>query len=536
VTSSRAAVTRSVGATLGALALVSMPAGALAAGKVGPGDIANDAVRSKHVKNGQVRTPDLAKGAVKGAQLGNNAVGGAKVAGDALTGADIDELALDLAILQHRLVGSCGAGEAIRAVAQDGVLTCEAVGGGGQPSGPAGGDLAGSYPNPTIGAPLDLTAGTGGTPTLSGANTAEFGTGILGSGYWGLFGTSTSGSNGATGVAALAEGTGGNGLTALATGAGGTALAASAAGAATQAADLDGTVAIDAGASDGQDPALQVQASTTPGESDGVAGDFDGRVVMEGQVNESDEALLDVSMPIGSGNGINARGRVGVRGVGTTIGIGVLGETVNGVGTGVTGVADGGAASEGLGVRAVAQGANDLALEARANFPATDAADFIGDVFIAGDLAVTGTVSKGGGTFKIDHPLDPAGRYLSHSFVESPEMKNVYDGVVTTGADGFASVRMPSWFDALNRDYRYQLTVLGRSFARAIVWREMRGNSFRIRTSRPATKVSWQVTGIRDDPYARAHPIRVSERKRGDERGAYLHPEAAAGGGSKPRW
>lgn len=30
----------------------------------------------------------------------------------------------------------------------------------------------------------------------------------------------------------------------------------------------------------------------------------------------------------------------------------------------------------------------------------------------------------------VSHPFDPANKYLLHSFVESSDMKNVYDGVV----------------------------------------------------------------------------------------------------------
>lgn len=73
-----------------------------------------------------------------------------------------------------------------------------------------------------------------------------------------------------------------------------------------------------------------------------------------------------------------------------------------------------------------------------------------------GRVAVLGTLSKGGGSFKIDHPLDPANKTLSHSFVESPDMLNIYNGNVTTDADGFATVTLPDWFEALNRDFRYQ--------------------------------------------------------------------------------
>ncbi|HMB91945.1 MAG TPA: hypothetical protein VKP65_13915, partial [Rhodothermales bacterium] len=57
-----------------------------------------------------------------------------------------------------------------------------------------------------------------------------------------------------------------------------------------------------------------------------------------------------------------------------------------------------------------------------------------------GDVNVSGTLSKGGGSFKIDHPLDPANKYLAHSFVESPDMMNVYNGNAVLDAAGEAVV------------------------------------------------------------------------------------------------
>ena len=142
-----------------------------------------------------------------------------------------------------------------------------------------------------------------------------------------------------------------------------------------------------------------------------------------------------------------------------------------------------------------------------------------------GNVQITGTLSKGGGSFKIDHPLDPTNKYLSHSFVESPDMMNIYNGNVTTDAKGQAVVTLPDYFTALNRDYRYQLTVIGQ-FAQAIVASKIKNNRFRIKTNKPRVEVSWQVTGIRQDAYAEAHRIRVEEEKTGEERGTYLHPEA----------
>jgi len=141
-----------------------------------------------------------------------------------------------------------------------------------------------------------------------------------------------------------------------------------------------------------------------------------------------------------------------------------------------------------------------------------------------GNVAIFGTLTKSGGSFKIDHPLDPENKYLSHSFVESPDMMNIYNGNVRTDADGYAVVQLPAWFEALNRDFRYQLTVIGQ-FAQAIVAEEIHDGRFVIRTNLGQVKVSWQVTGIRHDPWANAHRIPVEEDKPEAERGTYLVPE-----------
>jgi hypothetical protein len=143
--------------------------------------------------------------------------------------------------------------------------------------------------------------------------------------------------------------------------------------------------------------------------------------------------------------------------------------------------------------------------------------------YFQGNVHVTGSLSKGGGSFKIDHPLDPKNKYLYHSFVESPDMMNVYNGNVTTDARGEAVIMLPNWFEALNKDFRYQLTSMGQ-FAQAIVFKEIENNRFTVKTDRPNVKVSWQVTGIRHDPYANEHRIPVEENKAPEEKGLYLYP------------
>ena len=89
---------------------------------------------------------------------------------------------------------------------------------------------------------------------------------------------------------------------------------------------------------------------------------------------------------------------------------------------------------------------------------------------------------------------------------------------------GEATVRLPDWFETLNRDFRYQITPIG-SFARAMVETEIEGNRFVIRTEEPTVRVSWQVSGIRHDAYAKAHPIVVEAEKSAAEKGTYLFPE-----------
>jgi hypothetical protein len=143
----------------------------------------------------------------------------------------------------------------------------------------------------------------------------------------------------------------------------------------------------------------------------------------------------------------------------------------------------------------------------------------------SGNVYVGGTLSKSAGSFKIDHPLDPANKYLSHSFVESPDMMNIYNGVVVLNNYGEAEVMLPKYFETLNRDFRYQLTAIGAPAPGLHVAQEVAGNRFRIAGGQPGMKVSWQVTGVRQDAFANAHRIPVEEEKPAEERGYYLHPK-----------
>jgi len=145
--------------------------------------------------------------------------------------------------------------------------------------------------------------------------------------------------------------------------------------------------------------------------------------------------------------------------------------------------------------------------------------------FSNGGVDIAGTLSKGGGAFKIDHPLDPTNKFLFHSFVESPDMKNIYDGIAILDDSGEATVEMPSYFEALNQEFRYQLTCIG-GFATVYISSEVENNRFGIAGGAPGMKVSWMLTGIRKDAFAEQNRIEVEVDKDASERGTYLHPEA----------
>jgi hypothetical protein len=244
-----------------------------------------------------------------------------------------------------------------------------------------------------------------------------------------------------------------------------------------------------------------VGESVGDGARTGVLGSSDTGLGVQGESSSSDGIL---------GRTFGAGAAFGVRGShlsSSEDGGGVVGASFLGVGVHGLSFADFGVVGEG---RHGVQGISTT--------PAGFAGDFLGNV------RITGSLSKGGGGFEIDHPLDPANKYLCHSFVESPDMLNVYNGNVITDANGEASVTLPDYFEALNQDFRYQLTVIGQ-FAQAIVAQEISNNRFTIKTDQPRVKVSWQVTGIRQDPWAVANRIAVEEEKAAVEKGRYLHPE-----------
>jgi trimeric autotransporter adhesin len=133
-----------------------------------------------------------------------------------------------------------------------------------------------------------------------------------------------------------------------------------------------------------------------------------------------------------------------------------------------------------------------------------------------GNLKITGTLTAN--TVKClrqklqnRRPARSQHKSLYHASIESSEMTNVYSGNVLLDRKGEAVVTLPDWFEALNGDVRYQLTTIGGTAHLRLPGNPKSSVQNRGRTR--GMKVSWQVTGVRHDAWAQAHPMQVEQAK-----------------------
>ena len=224
---------------------------------------------------------------------------------------------------------------------------------------------------------------------------------------------------------------------------------------------------------------------------------FTGNESVTGNLSIVDSAVGDTAVPVLAGGVSSAN--TGISGTaGGPGGVGVLGDAESGsAAIGVWGMSSSGYAGE-----------------------------------FTGNVKVTGAVTAAVKDFKIDDPIDPANKYMYHASVESSEMENIYSGNVTLDGKGEATVEVPAWLEALNRDFRYKLTCIG-GFAPVYIAQEIGHGQFKVGGGKPGMKVSWQVTGVRQDAFARAHPLQVEVEKPENERGYYIHPELYGAGNEK---
>jgi hypothetical protein len=263
----------------------------------------------------------------------------------------------------------------------------------------------------------------------------------------------------------------------------------------------------------------------------GVDGSSTSRVGVRGFSSES----TGVFGHSADDNGNGVYGTVGSSGHSGPQGIGVAGDTFNTDGTGVQGRSfssgNGVYGSSPNGVGVLAHTTSGIAVDGisesgtavyghrKDTYDPINAPNSVAGYFDGGIKVVNGPKA-----FQIDHPLDPQNKYLVHNAVESSEMKNVYDGVARLDKEGTAWVELPEWFEALNGDFRYQLTAVGGSAPELHVAEEVSENRFKIAGGEEGMKVCWQVTGSRKDPWAAANPFEVEQEKPEEERGRYLEP------------
>ena len=146
--------------------------------------------------------------------------------------------------------------------------------------------------------------------------------------------------------------------------------------------------------------------------------------------------------------------------------------------------------------------------------------------YFSGSINVTGSVVKSADVVKVDHPLDPKNKVLTHSSVSSDQMINIYSGNAVLDSDGKVSVEIPEWVEYYNAEFRYQLTAVGGAAPDLHIAEEVKNGIFKIAGGKPGMKVSWEITGIRNDNYAKQNPVEVEKFKTTDERGFYINPEA----------
>jgi hypothetical protein len=126
----------------------------------------------------------------------------------------------------------------------------------------------------------------------------------------------------------------------------------------------------------------------------------------------------------------------------------------------------------------------------------------------AGSVTIAGSLSKGSGTFKIDHPLESKKdtHQLVHSFIEGPRADLIYRGTVTL-TNGSTTINIDTFtgmtegtFTALNRDIQCFTT---NESGWDLVKGKVEGNILTItsQNTESTDEISWMVVGERQDKH-----------------------------------
>lgn len=232
---------------------------------------------------------------------------------------------------------------------------------------------------------------------------------------------------------------------------------------------------------------------------------------------------------LGQTNSTSGRGVYGLATTTTGQTYGVFGQTNSSTGTGVAGTTTSGTpGANTIGVSGIANSENAVGVYGRGNGSTADVYGVLGVTSTVGGFGVFSngnTGASGAKSFMIDHPGDPANKFLLHYSVESPEPYLIYRGTAVLDGSGSAVVDLPEYFDDINRDPQYQLTAIGAPAPMLHIASEIANNEFVIAGGMPGMKVSWTVTATRNDAWVQANPPSVEREKSAATRGKYLHPE-----------
>lgn len=143
-----------------------------------------------------------------------------------------------------------------------------------------------------------------------------------------------------------------------------------------------------------------------------------------------------------------------------------------------------------------------------------------GGAIIDTGFSYQGVLASGG------EPVDATADFEATLWDADVAGTQIGGGVTLDAADaaGEAVVSLPGYFESINRDFRYQLTIIG-GYAPVFIKEEIRGNRFAIGGGTAGMHVSWEVKGVRNDPHVQTYGAPVEQTKPADLRGTYLRPD-----------